>query len=119
MVPDRNLTALPTVLVVGVLLSQLISNVPLVALYLPVLQAHAAAPEALLALDAGSTIAGNLLILGLASNVIIVQRAERRGLRCAFSISRVPDSRLPCCEEAFTGCSPETILVSSTWHFQY
>jgi Na+/H+ antiporter NhaD/arsenite permease-like protein len=72
------------VLGMGVLLSQLISNVPLVALYLPVLQSHAAAPETLLALAAGSTIAGNLLILGAASNVIIVQRAERRGTALRF-----------------------------------
>lgn len=83
-VPGWNLDTLPTVLGVGVLLSQLISNVPLVALYLPVLQSHAAAPETLLALAAGSTIAGNLLILGAASNVIIVQRAERRGATLRF-----------------------------------
>ncbi len=83
-VPGRDLAALPAVLAVGVLLSQLISNVPLVALYLPVLQSHAAAPETLLALAAGSTIAGNLLILGAASNVIIVQRAERRGAALRF-----------------------------------
>lgn len=63
----------------GVLLSQLVSNVPLVALLLPPLvQAGADAPT-LLALAAGSTIAGNLFILGAASNVIIIQSAERRG----------------------------------------
>jgi len=61
------------VLGVSVLLSQLISNVPLVARYLPVLQTHAAAPETLLALAAGNPIVGNLLILCAASNVIIVQ----------------------------------------------
>jgi Na+/H+ antiporter NhaD/arsenite permease-like protein len=83
-VPGWNLVDTPVVLGTGVLLSQLISNVPLVALYLPVLQAHAAPPETLLALAAGSTIAGNLLILGAASNVIIVQRAERRGSTLHF-----------------------------------
>jgi Na+/H+ antiporter NhaD/arsenite permease-like protein len=67
------------VLGVSVLLSQLISNVPLVALYLPYLQSLQAETSALLALAAGSTIAGNLLILGAASNVIIFQRAERHG----------------------------------------
>ncbi|MCO6413045.1 MAG: hypothetical protein J5I92_09905 [Thiogranum sp.] len=80
----RDLAALPTVLGVGVLLSQLISNVPLVALYLPVLQSAQAGPDTLLALAAGSTIAGNLLIIGAASNVIIVQRAERRGATLGF-----------------------------------
>jgi Na+/H+ antiporter NhaD/arsenite permease-like protein len=83
-VPGWNLVDTPAVLGTGVLLSQLISNVPLVALYLPVLQAHAAPPETLLALAAGSTIAGNLLIPGAASNVIIVQRAERRGSTLHF-----------------------------------
>jgi Na+/H+ antiporter NhaD/arsenite permease-like protein len=72
------------VLGVSVLLSQLISNVPLVALYLPYLQNLQAEPSALLALAAGSTIAGNLLILGAASNVIIIQRAERHGETLGF-----------------------------------
>ncbi len=66
-----------TVFSISVLLSQLMSNVPLVALYLPLLK-HA--PETTyLALAAGSTIAGNLLILGAASNVIIIQNTEKRG----------------------------------------
>ena len=39
---------------------------------------------ALIVLAAGSTIAGNLLILGAASNVIIVQRAERHGANLGF-----------------------------------
>jgi Na+/H+ antiporter NhaD/arsenite permease-like protein len=33
----------------------------------------------LLALAAGSTIAGNISLLGAASNIIILQNAERRG----------------------------------------
>lgn len=66
------------ILGVSIVLSQLISNVPLVALYLPVL-AHAGAGTAqMMLLAAGSTIAGNLTILGAASNVIIIQNAERR-----------------------------------------
>jgi Na+/H+ antiporter NhaD/arsenite permease-like protein len=67
------------ILGVGVLLSQLISNVPLVALYLPLLVESGATEPALLALAAGSTLAGNLLILGAASNVIIIESADRRG----------------------------------------
>jgi Na+/H+ antiporter NhaD/arsenite permease-like protein len=67
----------PVVLAVSVGMSQLISNVPLVALYLPVIQATGASEPALMALAAGSTIAGNLLILGAASNVIIVEAADR------------------------------------------
>jgi Na+/H+ antiporter NhaD/arsenite permease-like protein len=37
-----------------------------------------------MALAAGSTIAGNLTILGAASNVIIIQNAERQGETLTF-----------------------------------
>lgn len=71
-----------TVLGISVLLSQLISNVPLVALYLPLL--HPADTATLMLLAAGSTVAGNLLLLGAASNVIVVQSAERHGATVSF-----------------------------------
>jgi Na+/H+ antiporter NhaD/arsenite permease-like protein len=38
----------------------------------------------LMALAAGSTIAGNLTILGAASNVIIIQNAEKQGETLTF-----------------------------------
>jgi Na+/H+ antiporter NhaD/arsenite permease-like protein len=63
---------------VSVLLSQVLSNVPLVALYLPVLQNAGVTTAGLMALAAGSTIAGNLTILGAASNVIIIQNSEKK-----------------------------------------
>jgi Na+/H+ antiporter NhaD/arsenite permease-like protein len=72
-------TSVGVIILMAVLLSQLISNVPLVALYLPMLLAAGAGEGGLVALAAGSTIAGNLTIRGAASNVIIVQNAERRG----------------------------------------
>lgn len=73
-----NIASVGVIFVVSVLLSQLISNVPLVALYLPLLlHAGGSTPE-LLALASGSTVAGNLFILGAASNVIIIQNAERK-----------------------------------------
>jgi len=71
--------SVPAILIVSVLVSQFISNVPLVALYLPVLAHGGAGTRELLALAAGSTIAGNLSILGAASNVIVIQNAEKRG----------------------------------------
>ena len=74
-----DLLSLPAILGISVALSQLISNVPLVALYLPVLLEKGISTAGLMALAAGSTIAGNLLVLGAASNVIIIQNAERRG----------------------------------------
>ncbi len=73
-----NLTSTGPILAVSVLLSQLISNVPLVALYLPVLMQIGASTKGMMALAAGSTIAGNLSILGAASHVIIIQNAEKR-----------------------------------------
>jgi Na+/H+ antiporter NhaD/arsenite permease-like protein len=73
-----NLTSIVAVLLVSTLLSQLISNVPLVALYLPMLMNAGASTKELMALAAGSTVAGNLFILGAASNVIIIQNAEKK-----------------------------------------
>ena len=73
-----DVTGLCPILAVSVGLSQLISNVPLVALYLPVLQHSGADTHAFMALAAGSTIAGNLFILGAASNIIIIQNAEKK-----------------------------------------
>ncbi len=73
-----NLVSIPVILAVSVLLSQLISNVPLVALYLPMLSHLGATTKEMMALAAGSTIAGNLSILGAASNVIIIQSAEKK-----------------------------------------
>jgi Na+/H+ antiporter NhaD/arsenite permease-like protein len=64
------------ILTLSILLSQLISNVPFVALYLPAM-GNSVSQGQLMALAAGSTIAGNLLILGAASNVIIIQNAEK------------------------------------------
>ena len=74
-----NLTSNGMILAVSVILSQFISNVPLVALYLPMIVHAGATTTGLMALAAGSTIAGNLTILGAASNVIIIQNAEKKG----------------------------------------
>ncbi|MBI4283676.1 MAG: anion transporter [Chloroflexi bacterium] len=73
-----NLASAGVILAVSVLLSQLLSNVPLVALYLPVLIQMGASAKEMMLLAAGSTIAGNLTILGAASNVIIIHNAEKR-----------------------------------------
>ncbi|MDI9396122.1 MAG: anion transporter [Euryarchaeota archaeon] len=78
-----HLGSLPTILALSIILSQLISNVPFVALYLPAM-GDGASQEQLMALAAGSTIAGNLLILGAASNVIILQNAEKEGETFSF-----------------------------------
>jgi Na+/H+ antiporter NhaD/arsenite permease-like protein len=72
-------TSIGMIFAVSVLLSQLVSNVPLVALYLPMLMHAGTSTQELLALASGATLAGNLFILGAASNVIIIQNAERKG----------------------------------------
>lgn len=70
------------ILALSVFLSQIISNVPFVALFQPLL--HNPSAQDLMALAAGSTIAGNLFILGAASNVIIIQNAEKSGESLTF-----------------------------------
>lgn len=74
-------TQIPAILFISLIFSQFLSNVPLVALYLPLLINHHAADSQYLALAAGSTIAGNLSIIGAASNIIIIQSIEKRGMK--------------------------------------
>lgn len=81
---DLDLASTGLILVLSVGLSQVLSNVPFVALYLPVLNHLGGNVAGLMALAAGSTIAGNLFILGAASNVIVIQNAERRGHTLTF-----------------------------------
>lgn len=73
-----NFTSLFSIMGISVVLSQLISNVPLVMLYLPMLKNLAVTTKQFMALAASSTIAGNLTILGAASNIIIIHTAERK-----------------------------------------
>lgn len=73
-----NISNKNTIIIVSIILSQILSNVPLVALILPALLSGNPSAELLCALAAGSTIAGNMLLLGAASNIIIVQNLERR-----------------------------------------
>jgi len=73
-----DITSIILILLISVLLSQLISNVPLVAFYLPLLIQFGVKEMGMITLAAGSTIAGNLFILGAASNIIIIQNAEKK-----------------------------------------
>ncbi len=89
-----NLLSIAAILIISVLLSQVMSNVPMVALYLPLLLSMGASTTELMALAAGSTIAGNMLIIGAASNVIIIQNAEKHGRR-AFSFWEFAKAGIP------------------------
>ena len=63
-------------LVAGVVLSNLVSNVPAVMLLLP----HVQGPQAGLTLALVSTFAGNLLLVGSIANLIVVDLAEKSGV---------------------------------------
>jgi Na+/H+ antiporter NhaD/arsenite permease-like protein len=75
---NLDITSTGVIFAASILLSQFLSNVPLVALYLPLLMQIGLSIKGMLALAVGSTIAGNFTILGAASNVIIIQNAEKR-----------------------------------------
>ncbi|MFA5394694.1 MAG: anion transporter [Methanomicrobiales archaeon] len=78
------ITSVPVIFTLGIIVSQFISNVPFVALALPLMTQAGASNAVFMALAAGSTLAGNLLILGAASNVIIIQNAEKEGQTIRF-----------------------------------
>jgi Na+/H+ antiporter NhaD/arsenite permease-like protein len=63
-------------------LSNLVSNVPAVLLFEPLLRAMplAARQSAWLALAMSSTLAGNLTILGSVANLIVVEKARKEGM---------------------------------------
>ncbi len=68
---------------ISLLLSQVISNVPLVILLLPVLRGTGS--ELLyLALASASTLAGNATIIGAMANLIVLESAKKEGIEIGF-----------------------------------
>ena len=67
-------------------LSNLVSNVPAVLLFKPIIAAMASAARetAWLALAMSSTLAGNLTVLGSVANLIVVESARREGVAISF-----------------------------------
>lgn len=65
-------------------LSNLVSNVPAVILWLPVVPKVAAPAFIWLVMAMSSTFAGNLTLLGSMANLIVAERAESRGERLGF-----------------------------------
>ena len=63
--------------------SQIFSNVPMVDIYLNLLEQKS--QHSLMLLAAMSTIAGNLFLISAASNVIVLQQAEKYTGRQAFT----------------------------------
>ena len=65
-------------------LSNLVSNVPAVVLWLPVVPALPSADFIWLVIAMSATFAGNLTLLGSMANLIVAERAESRGVRVGF-----------------------------------
>ncbi len=65
-------------------LSNLVSNVPAVILWLPVVPTLAAPHFIWLVMAMSSTFAGNLTLLGSMANLIVAERAEAKGERLGF-----------------------------------
>jgi Na+/H+ antiporter NhaD/arsenite permease-like protein len=77
----------PVVLVSGlsVLLSNLVSNVPAVLLFKPLMEVMTHKEQAWLALAMSSTLAGNLTMLGSVANLIVVEGARRSRVELGFA----------------------------------
>jgi Na+/H+ antiporter NhaD/arsenite permease-like protein len=84
LVDGGSISSVPVILGTSIIISQFISNVPFVALFQPMIQQAGGTTAQLMALAAGSTIAGNLTILGAASNIIIIQNSEKSGETLTF-----------------------------------
>jgi Na+/H+ antiporter NhaD/arsenite permease-like protein len=76
----------PVVLVssLSVLLSNLVSNVPAVLLFKPLMDVMPQKERAWLALAMSSTLAGYLTLLGSVANLIVVESARRAGTELSF-----------------------------------
>ena len=76
----------PVVLVSGLslVLSNLVSNVPAVLLFKPLMEVMPQKELAWLALAMSSTLAGNLTVLGSVANLIVVENARRAGTELSF-----------------------------------
>ena len=75
-----NLGPIP-ILFISVIISQFVSNVPASLILLPLIKQST---QTLMALASGTTIAGNLTILGAASNIIAIQKSEKVGHTISF-----------------------------------
>ncbi|MDX2154483.1 MAG: anion transporter [Bryobacteraceae bacterium] len=74
----------PVLAAVSAVLSNLVSNVPAVLLFRPIVPALPDPAGAWLVIAMSSTLAGNLTILGSVANLIVVERARRHGIVISF-----------------------------------
>jgi len=86
--PGHTLPAIAAVMGTSLGGAQLVSNVPWVGLQIPVLTGLGygpGTPVIWMALAAGSTLAGNVTLLGAVSNLIVVDTAQRHGVTIGLS----------------------------------
>lgn len=80
---EPSVSGIISVSLVSTLISQVVSNVPLTMLLLPVLRT---VPGHVLwiSLASGSTLGGNLTVIGAVANIIVVEGAAREGIQIGF-----------------------------------
>lgn len=71
--------------IVSLILSNLVSNVPAVMLFRPLIPAFADPQRAWLTLAMATTLAGNLTLLGSVANLIVAESARREGVHLSFT----------------------------------
>jgi len=77
---------------VTAILSNLISNVPAVLLFRPLVPQFADPTQAWLTLAAASTLAGNLTLIGSVANLIVAEQAGKFGIKLTFMAYLKPGS---------------------------
>ena len=102
--------------VFAALLSNLVSNVPAVLVFKTFVPHLADPARAWLTLAMSSTLAGNLTLLGSVANLIVVQRARRRGgnhlprIRARRRAAHHPDAGRGCLDVKLAAC-PHSLRV--------
>jgi Na+/H+ antiporter NhaD/arsenite permease-like protein len=83
MVATPGAWGIASVSLVSTVVSQLVSNVPMTMLAIPVI-GNVPGDTLWIALAAGSTLGGNLTLIGAVANIIVVEGADREGARIGF-----------------------------------
>jgi Na+/H+ antiporter NhaD/arsenite permease-like protein len=83
-VGELHLTSIPMLSAVTAVLSNLVSNVPAVLMLKPFVAALPDAATAWKVVAMASTLAGNFTVLGSIANLIVVEKAARRGIVIGF-----------------------------------
>jgi Na+/H+ antiporter NhaD/arsenite permease-like protein len=79
-----NLNSVGMLTVISSALSNIISNVPAVLLFLPVIPMHAHPYISWITLAVATTFAGNLTLMGSVANLIVAESAKRKGIDLSF-----------------------------------